>query len=190
MNRLLLYLWLSALTFLAGVAVCMLLDPTAIISHSGFSYYGNLRRTIIPYGLSIVGSAYFLIRACQLMKSTAVARSFRVGLEGIAVALLGIVATPSLAAFSPLQDLHVLFGLFIYAAQAALSLHFLIHVRGAVMDWFLLCCQLAAVVLAVLSFHAVNMLSVMLPAQLLAVCSFGALLIRAATYRTNHQPAA
>lgn len=184
MNKTLLFLWLSASSFIATVAICIILQPADILAHSGLSFYGNFQRTILPYGLGLVMTAYFLLRACYLLKNQ-VARSFRLGLEAVAVGLLGIVATPSFSSFKVIQDLHVLFGLLIFTTLAGLSLHYLIHVEGKLFDWILLVLQFVAIVIVALSFHAVGILSLMLPAQVLDIGSFGTLLIRAASYRAH-----
>ena len=170
---------------MATVIVCLVLYPHDLLTHSGISNFGNLKITLLPYSIGLVTTSYFLLRASRALSelSSLAARSFRVGLEGIAIALLGIVATPSGSSISYVQDFHALFGFVIFVAQAILSLHYLIKARGDILDWSLLLLQLIAIGLVVLSFYAVGILSVMLPAQLLAIIAFGTLLIRAVSYK-------
>ncbi len=184
MARSLQYLWLSSIAFVVTVVLCTVIYPHDLLTHSGLSNFGNLRITIFPYSVGLVATSYFLLRANRALAelTTLAARSFRMGLEGIALALLGILATPSGSTISFVQDLHVLFGFVIFVAQAALSLHYLIKARGDVLDWLLLALQLVAIGLVVLSFYAIGILHLMLPAQLLAIVAFDALLIRAVSY--------
>lgn len=185
MSKTLWLLYCATMTFCATVVLCIALEPSDIFTHDGLSFYGNFHKTFLPYGIGLVATAYFVIRACQTLRDTQAARSFRVGLEGIAIALLGIVATPSFSSVALIQDLHVIFGFVIFVTQAGLSLHYLIKARGGWLDWMLLGGQLAAIVLVALSFHAIGTLNFMLPAQVLAISSFGALLIRAVSYRSH-----
>jgi hypothetical protein len=178
MHQTLRYLWLSCLSFLAAVVLCVAIQPSDILTHSGFSFYGNFQHTIIPYGIGLSATAYFLLRASLTLKNTQVARSFRVGLKAIALGIFGIVATPTLSSIQLVQDMHVIFGFIIFLAQAALSLHYLIKIRDGVVDWLLLAVQLLAIVAVVLSFHTFSVLPAMLPAQIAAITAFGALLIR------------
>lgn len=189
MLKILWYLWAAALSFCLTVLLCVALQPSDILTHDGLSFYGNFHKTFLPYGLGLVATAYFVIRVCQHLRRGQAARSFRVGLECIAIALLGIVATPSYSSVVLIQDLHVIFGFVIFVAQAVLSLHYLIKARRGWLDWLLLGGQLAAIVLVALSFHVVGVLNFMLPAQVLAIVCFGALLIRAVSYRANHRAA-
>ena len=181
------YLWLSSLSFAITVVVCTGLYSHSLLTHTGLSDFGNLGSTLLPYSVGLVATSYFLLRACRALGelATLAARSFRAGLEGIALALLGIVATPSGSTISFVQDLHGAFGFIIFVTQAALSLHYLIKARGDALDWLLLALQLVAICLVILSFHAVGVLRLMLPAQLLAIVAFGALLIRAVSYRAG-----
>jgi hypothetical protein len=157
-------------------------------SHDGLSFYGNFERTILPYGLGLVITSYFLLKACRTLVNTRAAQSFRLGLEAIAIALLGIVATPSLSHSMLIQDLHVIFGFIIFVTMAILSLHYLGREGRYKLDWILLGLQMVAIVLVALSFRTVAVLDIMLPAQLLASIAFGTLLVRAVV-RHAQQPA-
>lgn len=187
MKKSLLYLNLSALCFLASVAVCILIRPNDLLSHSGLSIFGNYKNTIVPFGAGLAATAYFLIRFSRSLDKvhSEISKSFKLGLEGIAIALLGIIVTPSWSTIELIQDVHVACGLAIFLLSAILSLNYLIRIRGHWFDWFLLVVQLAAIVLAILSFHTIGILSFMLPAQLLAIVAFGALLVRAVRYKFN-----
>jgi len=170
---------------LVAAIVCVALRPSDVLSYDGLSFYGNFRETLLPYGLGLVATSYFLLRACLTLVDSQVARSFRAGLEIIAIALLGIVATPSFSYLWFVQDLHVVFGLVIFIAQAVLSLNYLRHAEHTTFDTILLTLQVLAIVVAALSLHEIHALSLMLPAQLLAVVAFDTLLLRAVHAETK-----
>lgn len=179
MRRTSTYLWISAGAFVFAVASCALLQPADILGHYGLSFYGNFSRTLVPYAAGLLVAAYFLFRAARELAALPDARSFSAGLQGVALAVFGIVITPSFSHVWVVQDLHVLFGLAIFITQAGLSAYYLFRVRPGLTDWMLLTLQFVAIVVAVLSFRTVHVLGLMLPAQVLAIGSFGVLLIRA-----------
>ncbi len=187
MPRAVRYLWLCFGSFVATVVVCLALNTSGLFGHAGLSYFGNLGKTITPYSIGLVASAYFLLRACYTLGSPQglVSQSFRYGLEGIAIGLFGIVATPSLSSLHLIRDIHVVFGVLIFILQAILSLYYLIRVRKANADWAFLVLQLVAIIIAILSFGSVGVLKLMLLAQVLAVMAFFALLIRAVNHTTG-----
>ena len=178
-------MWLSVSSFVATVLLCSVLQLPPLKSTEGLSYFGNLHETIFVYGLGLTATSYFLLLFCQRLKSfgNQVSDTFRIGLQIVALALLGIVATPSDSSLTLIKDLHVTAGLAIFILQAGLSLNYLIRVKNTAVDWFLLGLQLLAIAVAGLSFHRVGVLELMLPAQFLAVSAFFALLIRAVNHR-------
>ncbi len=188
MPRAVRYLWLCFGSFLVTVVVCLALSTSGLFGYAGLSNFGNISKTLFPYSIGLVASAYFLLRACYTLGSPhgLVSQSFRYGLEGIAIGLFGIVATPSLSPLHFIRDAHVAFGILIFITQAALSLRYLIKVRGGAADWALLVLQLFAIVIIGLSTGRIGVLNLMLPAQLLAVVAFFALLIRAVNHATSH----
>lgn len=173
------YLLLAALSSLAAVSICILLEPTVVFTHYGLSYYGNFRDTLFVYGIGLGMTAYFLMKACRSMQGTSAGDSFGRGLEGVSIALLGIVATPSLSPFGLVQDLHVGFGLTIFVAHFLMSSHYVTHRRRDNVNLTLLGLQFIAILVAAVSFPASGVISIMLPAQVLAIVSFGLLVLRA-----------
>lgn len=161
------------------VGLCVFIQPSAVLSYFGLSYFGNFRETVLPYGIGLTLTAYFLLRACQTLRTIPAGQSFRPGLECVAIALLGIVATPSLSSLWIIKNLHVFFGLMIFVVHAGMSLHYLIRVRTDRMGWGLLVIQVIAIIAAALSFPSIAIINLMLPAQTVAIGSFGALLLRA-----------
>jgi len=169
----------SAVAAALAVVACVLLQPADILGHYGLSFYGNFSRTFGPYMVGLLIAAYCLFWAGRELRSFSETRGFSSGLQWVAVALLGVVATPSFSGVWLVQDLHVLFGFIIFVTQALLSLRYLMHVRRGLFDWSLLALQLLAILGVILSFRPLHILPLMLPAQVLAVGAFGVLLMRA-----------
>ena len=181
MDRARQFLRLSGYCFGMTVLGCVLLRPGDVLSHDGLSFYGNFRQTFPLYALGLGATAYFLLRAAGALAGGWQVWRFCRGLEAIAVALLGIIVTPSFSGVWLVQDLHVLFGLAIFVTQALLSLGYLRAAPGDGWQRLLLGLQLLAIVLVSLSFRTVGLLDLMLPAQVLAIAAFGGLLRRAVT---------
>jgi hypothetical protein len=162
------------------VFICIAIRPAAVVGHAGFSYYGNLRTTLLPFCAGILISAWFLLRAAvALNRSTPnPAQKLCHGLEIVALSMLGIVITPSFSSITVLRVFHVLFGTVIFASAALLSVRHIVWVRGKLADWLLLASQILAIAIACLSFSFLDVFNVMLPAQLLAACAFSILLLR------------
>lgn len=179
MRRALTYVSLGSLTFLLGMVVCIFLRYPDFYSNDGLSFFGNFSDTFTPYALSLAATSYFLLKASFALQGTAASRPFALALEIISIGLLGIVATPSYSQSVITKDLHVLFGLAIFISQAVVSLRYLRLQVRTTLDWSLLALQIVAIIGAGLSFRTVSLLSVMFTAQLLAIVSFLALMMRA-----------
>lgn len=190
MSRALGYLWAANITFILTVMVCVLLQPSNIWGHEGFSFYGNFMHTIVPYSIGLCGVAYCVARAGQALRDTEAAQSFYRGLMIIALAIVGIVVTPSLSGLWLVQDLHVVFGLVVFMLQALLSLHYLRQGRGGMVDWLLLVLQWVGIVVVALSLRLIGVVALMLPGQVLSILAFDALLIRAVRQESYRAPAA
>jgi len=177
MREALRYLRLSGAAFAATVTACVCLQPGDVMTHNGLSFYGNFQQTLLPYGLGLGLTALALLRASQHMPQAAVGRGLRLSLSAMAAALLGVVVTPSFAQNWLIQLLHVLFAAMVFVLQLAVSWR-ATHLRTGQLDHWLFRVQLGALAVAMLSFGTFGALSLMLPAQALAIASFGALLLR------------
>jgi len=178
------YLRTSALSLYPTVVVCIALRPSAVMTHYGFSYYGNLRATLLPFCVGLVTAAYYLWRAAKVLAAEPVYQLYRLadGLKLMALSILGIVVTPSLSVMPPIRLAHVVFGTAIFAAASILSMRYLVWVRCGALDWMLLTCQMLSVLMAFMSFEFLDAFKLMLPAQLMAATAFSLLLLRTVGY--------
>ena len=177
------YLRLSGAAFAVTVATCVSLRPGDVLTHNGLSFYGNFQTTLLPYGVGLGLTAFFLLRASQQMLPGTEMHEVRLPLMVIANALLGVVLTPSFSASRLVQGLHVLFGAVVFGTQVAVSRRLLRP--GAIRsDRWLLTLQLVAFGFVLLSLGGIGELSLMLPAQALTSGAFAALLLRAVRRQT------
>ncbi len=175
----------SLVAFALGVAVCVMLRPSDVLGHGGLSFYGNFSRTFVPYAVGMFAASYYLFKACLELRAFSATRAFGMWLQWVAVAMVGVVLTPSLSSAWAIQDMHVVFSFVVFVIQAGLALRYLLMASHELFDWGLLIMQLAAIIGVVLSFRIINVLPAMLPAQVLATSSFGLLLIRAVRAQTK-----
>jgi hypothetical protein len=178
MREVLRLLRLSGASFTATVAACVSLQPREVLTHNGLSFYGNFRQTLLPYAVGLGLTAWFALRASRLLASVGVWRQVRRLLAAMALALFGVVLTPSFSRLRVVQVLHVLCGAMVFGLQWAVARQ-LVQLRVSQRDYWLFRLQLLALGLVLLSFGLVGELSLMLPAQVLAIGTFGALLFRA-----------
>lgn len=169
-------LQLSGVLFVLTVIICVCIKPNDIFTHDGLSFYGNYAKTLIPYGVGLAATAYFIVRAGHDIGQDKQLLPLRYGLEVLAIGLLGIIATPSFSPSTTIDDMHVTFGFIIFLTQALFSLRYIIKSPG---DWLLVSLQFAATACVALSFSSLNIFDFMLPAQFAAIITFSALHLRA-----------
>src|SRR5687768_6264606 len=133
------YLRKSAASLSLAVIICSAVHPSAIFTHYGFSYYGNMPATLVPFSLGLVASAYYLFRAVLAAGSgplNAFSR-MRTGLAAVALAMLGLVVTPSLSTVPVIQAGHVVFGTVAFFVSTLLSMRYMVWIRNRFTDWLL-----------------------------------------------------
>lgn len=173
------YLRYSQVSFVACVAVCVWLTPEVFFSHSGISYFGNFRHTLAPYLLGLGLTSYFMYKASVSMLDGPKAVKLRRALQLNALLLLGVMLTPSYAS-PPIRALHLFFGPALFALQIVVSYKLARLQWTGLRQRMLLAAQTAAVVITILSFRHAHVLSLMIPAQTVAIVAFSQLLIGAA----------
>lgn len=117
-----------------GLLLAVLLKPQGLAANSGISYYGIFARTILPYFIILLGSAYFTWQCAQRIVAPEL-KPVRMALT--CAALCGAIIGVTTYTISSLVDhLHVAAGSILYSVQLLLSLWLLIklhHVFWAVL---------------------------------------------------------
>ena len=75
--------------------VCVLLDPQSLSANNGFSYFGAVAKTVIPYSLAFLSYAFFLWLASNSLKEKCQsAKVIKVVLVVMALFMVGLTITP------------------------------------------------------------------------------------------------
>lgn len=93
-NRASLYLIFSEICLFVGIGACVAILPRGLYINIGASYYGVHLKTLIPYTLGLVLSAYFVWLAAKELSSSYPEIVFKWILYMVACLILCIVATP------------------------------------------------------------------------------------------------
>lgn len=103
---------------LVFAVVCFVIKPTAFLSNTALSYYGTQPATIIPYGLGMLLTAFFLHKGAQQLHGKKVA-FVKHSVLSIALLLVATFLTPYSA------------GYFFFAAHMVVTLLMMFVVLGA-----------------------------------------------------------
>jgi hypothetical protein len=102
-----------------GLVVAILIKPSGLASNDGISYFGTFARTVVPYTLGLLGSAYLCLIASKYIDSPEF-RPLKDSLVAIALLMVFIVATPY--SVKPLLDwIHTAAGTALFCLQLLLS---------------------------------------------------------------------
>ncbi|MBU6389888.1 hypothetical protein KGQ71_05240 [Patescibacteria group bacterium] len=108
---------LAYLCFFAFITLSLFLQPEGLIADHGFSYYGGLFRTILPYALAFGSAAYFLYQASRSLNDEAsrlIGRMFRF----FAYLLIGLIFMPH--DVWPFSLVHTILGALLFFFQLVL----------------------------------------------------------------------
>lgn len=104
---------------ITGLIACVALKPHGLVADSGVSYFGNFKLTIIPYAFALLGGAWFLYKAAQVLPVSEY-RLTKVCLNFFAILCIGVFATPY--SVSNLVDwAHKIVGITLFSAQLILT---------------------------------------------------------------------
>ena len=114
-NLTLRYFIYGQLCFYVGVAICTALKPQVLNANSGISYFGVYERTVVPYTLALLGSAFYMFLSGHWLslKKYRVTRTF---LTYAPLLVVGIVATPYTAS-ATFNNIHIAFGAALFSLQ-------------------------------------------------------------------------
>jgi hypothetical protein len=99
------------------LAVCIVIRPQSLRVDYGLSYLGVFTDTIVPYAAALLGAAYFIWRASELVTdfdhSLLIGRSMKI----IALELVGLLLTP----YTHFEVAHMFFGSTLFLLQLGLA---------------------------------------------------------------------
>jgi hypothetical protein len=99
------------------LAVCILIRPASLRVDYGVSYLGVFTNTIVPYAVALLGAAFFIWRASDLLTdldhSALIGRAMKI----MALELVGLLLTP----YTHFEAAHMFFGSSLFLVQLGLA---------------------------------------------------------------------
>jgi heme/copper-type cytochrome/quinol oxidase subunit 4 len=163
--------------FLAMMACCLAIRPSALAVKRGLSYYGTHVETVIPYSVGFVLCVSLTGLAVARMRAdSSPLRCLRLGLVGILALLAAIPLTPYNLDLV-FDWLHLGFTTALFSLALVVGLWIGVRLPGDRLVRGLLCAQAAGGALVLAS--QVGVLDLMIPSQFLFQGAFGLLVVRA-----------
>ena len=102
--------------FFALLLVCILMLPQGVTMNRGFSYYGDIERTVIPYSLAFLVSGIFSLLASLYLPDNMPFRVIKYTLR-LMLPLLGVIVITTFS-LAPLPvAIHIGFGVALFSIQ-------------------------------------------------------------------------
>jgi hypothetical protein len=99
------------------LTVCILIRPQSLRVNYGFSYLGVNTNTILPYAVALLGAAFCMWRASELLADSDHSLIIGPAMKVMAVQLIGLLVTPYTRFAAP----HELFGSTLFLVQLGLA---------------------------------------------------------------------
>ena len=104
--------------------LCVLLDPHSLSDNNGFSYFGAVPRTVIPYSLAFLTYAFFMwLASNRLDEKCQSAKVLKVVLVIMALLMVGLTITPH----TVLVNIHKFFGSSLFVVQLLTSFYLVVR---------------------------------------------------------------
>ncbi len=104
--------------------VCVLLDPQSLSANNGFSYFGAMAKTVIPYSLAFLSYAFFLWLASNSLKEKCqTAKILKIILIIMAIFMVGLTITPH----TVLANIHKFFGTSLFVTQLLTAFYLVVR---------------------------------------------------------------
>lgn len=113
------YVVYSQLCLFIGMLFCIIIKPKGLAANAGISYYGTFLKTVIPYTVGILGSAFFSYRLAKTLHGASLTLIRKI-LIIISILSIGIVLTPY-TINAILDWTHTILGSIIFILQLTLS---------------------------------------------------------------------
>jgi hypothetical protein len=170
------YLVFSQVTLYATVLLCVALAPSSLSANSGLSYFGVHKLTVIPFGLGLLVSAYFILKSTHFLPAATTGhKRLGLALRTISLLIVGIVVTPySLGNW--FDGVHRVFGITLFSVQLLLAIQITVFIKRDWPNWALLNLQLAGGLLSLIYLSPPQ--GFLIQGQLLFQLAFSIILLR------------
>jgi hypothetical protein len=159
--------------FYLGLLAAVALQPAGLAANDGISYYGIYLKTVLPYTVGLLGTAYFTGLA-----GTTLRQKELLPIRWVLIAsapLLTIIALTPYSFGRVVEDTHTTAGAILFILQLLLSGWLIVKSRFA---WWAICLSLSELACGIMSFIYLHPKDgLLLQMQVLFQLAFGILLI-------------
>ena len=164
---------------MATLFVCFCISPDILLDNRAISLYGSEPRTVAPYALGLLGSAYLIFKTSRsLPKDNSTNQALSKCLCILAGLIVGLTATPY-TLNSVLFYVHATFAFSLFLFELGLGFWLMLKARRDVIDIILFTGQAAGFTISMLSLGEIKVLHLLVVGQLITVWMFALLLTRA-----------
>jgi len=174
------YLLISQLSLLLDLAICLILIPHYLFARNegGMSNYGIHLRSVVPYSLSFLVAAYYVLKAALTIKARSVTlRRLRLLLVGYGIIfLLILITTYGYKTNTFLKDTHIVVTIITFWFELLSAIWLCKAFLSDKLNISLLVCQFIALIIGSLTFFGAFHL--LFTSQLITIITFGVILVR------------
>ena len=117
------------------LVICIFLDPRSLADNNGFSYFGAIGKTVVPYSLAFLIYAFFMWLASNSIKQKNQSAKFlKIVLIIMALFMVGLTVTPH----TVLVNVHKFFGTSLFVTQLITSFYLVVRNGRNYLVYFLI----------------------------------------------------
>ncbi len=165
-------IYIGIINAVSLLLICVAIDPESLSANNGFSYFGALPKTVIPYSLAFLSYAFFLwLASINLNEKPQSAKVLKIVLVLIAVLMVGLTITPH----TVLANIHKFFGSTLFVTQLLTSFYLVVRNGKNYMAYFFIFLMLTS---GLFSFYYLSSSGgFMIQSQLIFQIAFAGILI-------------
>lgn len=169
------YVMKGQFVFFGSLVICCLLAFNSTLEDKGVSYFGIHYRTVVPYLIGFLGTAWYCRKAALALPDVGHKRWIKRCLNVMAAGLVGVAITPySIAGW--IFAVHVFFATAVFLAEIFMTLWLTFWVVSSALHTLLFGLQSAAAIVSALSLEFVHVLDFMFIGQVICQAAFVVLL--------------
>lgn len=170
-HKALTYVLMGQFVFFSCLIICSLLAFNSTLESRGVSYFGINPRTVVPYMLGFLGTAWLCRKAALALPNLKHKKRLQRMLSLMAIGMVGVAITPySVATW--VFAIHVCFATIVFLAEMFITLWLTFWVASNVVSVLLFGLQTAAAIVSALSLEFIHILNYMFLGQVFCQAAF------------------
>ncbi|MGA3150147.1 MAG: hypothetical protein ABSD10_00805 [Candidatus Saccharimonadales bacterium] len=169
------YLAYSQAVFFAAVLLCIAIAPASLAANTGLSYFGVREKTVLIYGIGLILSAYFILKALRFAPKVPGMWPVTRGLRLLPPLMAGVAITPY-SIDNWFDWIHHALGITLFSLQLLIAIWLVARSFRDWLNWLLLAAQFAGGIISLIYLAPSH--GLLIQGQLIFQAAFGILLFR------------